>query len=59
MRSGQNPYLWSIHLQQRKQICMYIHIYIYMTKEKTNSKRCMHPNVHSSIIYNGQDMKDI
>ena len=25
--------------------------------ENTNSKRYMHPNVHSSIIYNGQDME--
>ena len=25
--------------------------------ENTNSKRAMHPNVHSSIIYNSQDME--
>ena len=25
--------------------------------EKTNSKRYMHPNVHSSIIYNSQDVE--
>ena len=25
--------------------------------ENTNSKRYMHPNVHSSIIYSSQDMK--
>ena len=31
----------------------------YIPKEKgnTNLKRYMHPNVHSSIIYNSQDMK--
>ena len=40
-------------------MCVYIYtyIYIYMTKEKTNLKRYMHPNVHSSIIYNGQDIE--
>ena len=25
--------------------------------EKTNSKRYMHPNVHSSTVYNSQDME--
>ena len=31
---------------------------IYMKKNKnTNSKRCMHPSVHSSMISNGQDME--
>ena len=25
--------------------------------EKTNSKRYMHPNVHSTTVYNGQDME--
>ena len=29
------------------------HMGIYM--EKTNSKRHMHPNVHSSTIYNSKD----
>ena len=32
--------------------------YIYMKKTKnTNSKRYMHPNVHSSTIYNSQVME--
>ena len=26
-------------------------------KQKPNSKKYMHPNVHSSAIYNSQDMK--
>ena len=31
---------------------------IYPKKpQSTNSKRYLHPNVHSSIIYNCQDMK--
>ena len=30
---------------------------IYPEKMKTDSKRCMHPNVHSSTIYSGQDME--
>ena len=25
--------------------------------EKTNLKRCMHPNVHCRTIYNSQDME--
>ena len=30
----------------------------YISKNKnTNLKRCMHPNVHASIIYNSQDME--
>ena len=29
----------------------------YISKENTNSKRYMHPNVFSSIIYNRQDME--
>ena len=31
--------------------------YISDRKENTNSKRYMHGNVHSSIIYNSQDME--
>ena len=27
------------------------------TSENSNSKRYMHPNVHSSTIYNSQDME--
>ena len=30
---------------------------IYLKKMKTNSKRYMHPNVHSSTIYSSQDME--
>ena len=31
---------------------------IYLKNNKnTNSKRYMHPNVHSSIIYNSQDVE--
>ena len=30
---------------------------IYPKKQKTNSKRYMHPNVHSGIIYSCQDME--
>ena len=26
-------------------------------EEHSNSERCMHPNVHSSTIYNSQDME--
>ena len=34
------------------------HCWIYVWKNKnTNSERYMHPNVHSSIIYNSQDME--
>ena len=29
--------------------------YIAKENKNTNSKRYMHPNVHSSIIYNSQD----
>ena len=29
----------------------------YRENENTNLKRCMHPNVHSSIIYNSEDIK--
>ena len=34
-------------------------VYIQLKKKKknTNVKRYMHPNVHSSIIYNCQDME--
>ena len=33
-------------------------VYPKNTKNKnTNLKRYMHPNVHNSIIYNGQDME--
>ena len=28
-----------------------------MYQEKTDAKRYMHPNVHSSTIYNSQDME--
>ena len=31
--------------------------YIHKENENTNSKRYMHPNVQSSIIYNSQDME--
>ena len=31
--------------------------YISEENGNTNSKRSMHPSVHSSIIYNSQDMK--
>ena len=31
--------------------------YIYGKNENTNSKRYMNPNVHSSTIYNSQDVK--
>ena len=30
---------------------------IYLKKTKTHSRRYMYPNVHSSIIYNSQDME--
>ena len=30
---------------------------IYLEKTNTNSKRYMHPNVHSSTTYNSQDME--
>ena len=33
--------------------------YIYEKNKNTNSKRYMHLNVHSSIIYNSQDMETI
>ena len=29
-------------------------VYIW---ENSNSERCMHPSIHSSIIYNSQDME--
>ena len=28
-------------------------------EENSNSKRCMHPNIHSRTIYNSQDMETI
>ena len=31
--------------------------YISRENENTNLKRYMHPNVHSSIIYNSEDIK--
>ena len=31
--------------------------YLYKENENTSSKRYMHPYVHSSIIYNSQDIK--
>ena len=31
--------------------------YLYKENENTSSKRYMHPYVHSSIIYNSQDME--
>ena len=31
--------------------------YIVGKNENTSLKRCMHPNVHSSTIYNSQDME--
>ena len=35
-----------------------LYSWVYIQKNKnTNSKRYMHPNVHSSIIYNCQDME--
>ena len=34
------------------------HSWVYIKKTKNiNSKRYMYPNVHSSIIYNSQDME--
>ena len=35
------------------------HSWVYIQKENINSKRYMYPNAHSSVIYNGQDMKAI
>ena len=32
-------------------------VYIWKKKRNINLKRCMQPNVHSSIICNCQDMK--
>ena len=29
----------------------------YISRENPNSKRYMHPNVHSSTIYNSQEME--
>ena len=36
-----------------------IHSWVHIWKkyENSNSKRYMHPNVHSSTIYNSQDME--
>ena len=35
------------------------HTWVLANKNKvTYLKRCMHPNVHSSIIYNNQDMEE-
>ena len=31
--------------------------YISEKLKNTNSKRCMHPNLHNSTIYNSQDME--
>ena len=33
--------------------------YVFKENENTNSGRCMHPNAHSSISYNSQDMEAI
>ena len=34
------------------------HSWAYISEEESsNLKRCMHPNVHSSTIYNSQDME--
>ena len=30
---------------------------VYLGEKKANSKRYMHPNIHSSIIYDFQDME--
>ena len=31
--------------------------YIQKKEENSNLKRCLHPDVHSSTIYNSQDME--
>ena len=31
--------------------------YVFTENENTNSERCTHPNAHSSISYNSQDME--
>ena len=58
--------LWKIvrrflkKLKQNHHMIQQFHsqVYIYMEKnENTNLKRYMHPNVHSSTIYNSQDME--
>ena len=33
------------------------HLFICLENKKTNLKRYLHPNVHSSTTYNSQDMK--
>ena len=34
-----------------------LRIYIYMSNKNSNLKRDMHSDVHSSMIYNSQDME--
>ena len=41
------------HMTQQFHFC----IYIQKNPKNTNLKRYMHPNVHSSIIYNSHDME--
>ena len=46
------------HCRKLKQNCHMVAIYseAYIQKpRKTNLKRCVHPNAHSSIIYSCQD----
>ena len=40
--------------QMIQQFCSWVYI---QRKQNTNLKRYMHPNIHSSIIYNYQDME--
>ena len=42
----------------KNKVCHCFHCFpIYLPREKHNSKRYMHSNVHFSIIYNIQDME--
>ena len=37
-----------------------LHSWVYIQeRQNTNLKRCMHPSVHRSIIYNSQGMKQL
>ena len=51
----QFPYLLKLHLSFNAILKFYV-LKAFL-KQNTNSKRYMHPNVHSSIIYNSQDME--
>ena len=37
--------------------CNSTFVYLFKENKNTNSKRCLHPNVHSSFIYDSQDME--